>query len=114
MDNETAKLPIEETLTPEQLTNPETFARFVVSILDAKKARDIRLLHVEDRTVIADYFVIATGSSRTQIRALADEIEFKLEPYGIKPHHVEGVVVAVDPDALEHRIGIIENFEILG
>ncbi|MBQ3860010.1 MAG: ribosome silencing factor [Clostridia bacterium] len=90
MDNETAKLPIEETLTPEQLTNPETFARFVVSILDAKKARDIRLLHVEDRTVIADYFVIATGSSRTQIRALADEIEFKLEPYGIKPHHVEG------------------------
>ena len=52
-------------------------------------------LHVEDRTIIADYFVIATGSSRTQIRALADEIEFRLEPYGIAPHHIEGADTGV-------------------
>jgi len=90
MDNETEKLPIEETLTAEELKTPETLAKFIVSLLDAKKARDIRLLHVEDRTIIADYFVIATGSSRTQIRALADEIEFRLEPYGMKPSHIEG------------------------
>ena len=90
MDNETGKLPIEYNMTAEKLENPETLAKLIVSVLDAKKARDIKLLHVEDRTVIADYFVIATGSSRTQIRALADEIEFRLEPYGIAPHHIEG------------------------
>ena len=95
MDNETEKLPIEETLTAEELKTPETLAKFIVSVLDSKKARDIRLLHVEDRTIIADYFVIATGSSRTQIRALADEIEFKLEPYGIGPHHIEGADTGV-------------------
>ena len=90
MENETEKLPIEYNMTAEKLENPETLAKLIVSVLDAKKARDIKLLHVEDRTVIADYFVIATGSSRTQIRALADEIEFRLEPYGIAPHHIEG------------------------
>ena len=90
MDNETEKLPEEQNVTAEELKTPETLAKFIVSVLDAKKAKDIRLLHVEDRTVIADYFVLATGTSRTQIRALADEIEFKLEPYGVKPHHIEG------------------------
>jgi ribosome-associated protein len=89
MDNET-KLPFEENLTPESLREPETLAKFIVSVLDSKKARDIRLLHVEDRTIIADYFVIATGSSRTQIRSFADEVEFKLSGYGIAPHHIEG------------------------
>lgn len=95
MDNETGKLPIEYNMTAEKLENPETLAKLIVSVLDAKKARDIKLLHVEDRTIIADYFVIATGSSRTQIRALADEIEFRLEPYGIAPHHIEGADTGV-------------------
>ena len=89
MDSET-KLPIEENLTADMLRDPETLAKFIVSVLDSKKARDIRLLHVENRTIIADYFVIATGSSRTQIRSFADEVEFKLSGYGIVPHHVEG------------------------
>ena len=95
MDNETEKLPIEYNMTAEKLENPETLAKLIVSVLDAKKARDIKLLHVEDRTIIADYFVIATGSSRTQIRALADEIEFRLEPSGIAPHHIEGADTGV-------------------
>ena len=89
MDSET-KLPVEETLTADMLRDPETLAKFIVSVLDSKKARDIRLLHVENRTIIADYFVIATGSSRTQIRSFADEVEFKLSGYGIAPHHIEG------------------------
>lgn len=90
MDAETNKLPIEENLTKEELKNPEKLAEFIVSVLDNKKAKNIKMLHVEKQTVIADYFVICTGSSRTQIRALADELEFKLEPYGIAPAHTEG------------------------
>ena len=90
MDTEITRLPMEENLTPEALTNPETLAQFLVSVLDSKKARDIKLLHVEKQTIIADYFVVCTGTSRTQIKALADEIEFKLSQYGIAPQHIEG------------------------
>ena len=90
MDTEITKLPFEENLTAEMLDNPETLAKFIVAILDSKKARDIKLLHVEKQTVIADYFVICTGMSRTQIRALADEVEYKLSLYNVTPTHVEG------------------------
>ena len=43
---------------------PKDIAEFVVKILDAKKAKDIKLLYVEDKTSIADYFVICTGNSK--------------------------------------------------
>lgn len=89
MDN-TTKLPIEENLTPEMLKDPAKLSEFIVAILDSKKARDIKLLHVEKQTVIADYFVICTGTSRTQVRSLIDEVEYKLGNYGITAFHTEG------------------------
>ena len=90
MDTETTKLPFEENLTKEQLKDPETLAKFIVAVLDSKKGQDIKLLHVEKQTVIADYFVISTGTSRTQIKALADEVEYKLSAYEVAPQHIEG------------------------
>lgn len=65
-------------------------AEFAVSVLDAKKARDIKLLCVEKQTVIADYFVICTGNSTTQVKSLADEIEYRMTRSGREPLHVEG------------------------
>ncbi|MDD7292547.1 MAG: ribosome silencing factor, partial [Clostridiaceae bacterium] len=41
-------------------------------------------------SVLCDYFVIATGTGSTHVKALADELEFQLGEKGIKPHHVEG------------------------
>ena len=70
---------------------PEQTAEFAVSVLDGKKAKDIKLLHVENRTVIADYFVVCTGSSRTQIRSLADEVEEKLAERGVPALRTEGM-----------------------
>jgi len=95
MDTERTKLPIEENFTSDSLENSETMAEFIVAILDSKKARDIKLLHVEKQTIIADYFVICTGNSRTQIRALADEIEYKLSAYNVTPKHTEGADTGV-------------------
>ena len=60
------------------------------AILDSKKAKDIKILYVNKQTIIADYFVIAQGSSRTQVNALADEVEYKLGLEGIDPAKVEG------------------------
>ena len=72
------------------LETPLQIAEAVVKAVDSKKGGDIKLLHVEDRTVIADYFVICTGTSRTQVRALADEADYILEKYGINCLHTEG------------------------
>lgn len=61
-----------------------------VSTMDAKKAVDIKAMKVDDITILSDYFVIATGMSSTQVKALADEVEFKLSQLGVEPLHVEG------------------------
>lgn len=71
-------------------STPIQTAEFIVGVLDAKKAKNIKLLHVEKQTVIADYFIICSGNSRTQIKSLADEVEYKMTEQGIEPLHVEG------------------------
>ena len=77
------------------LETPLQIAEAVVKAVDSKKGSDIKLLHVEDRTVIADYFVICTGTSRTQVRALADEADYILEKYGISCLPTEGYASGV-------------------
>ncbi len=69
---------------------PETLAHTIFDVLDAKKAQHIKVLKVQDQTVITDYFVICTGNSSTQVKSLAGEVEFKLEERGVSPTHFEG------------------------
>lgn len=70
--------------------NPKDLALEIVKILDEKNASDIKLLYVSDHTIIADYFVLCTGMSNTQVKSYADEVEYKLGLKGINPHHTEG------------------------
>ena len=59
--------------------------------LSDKKGREIQVLEIGDLTTLADYFVIATGSSNTQINALVDNVEKVLaEEAGEQPLHREG------------------------
>ncbi|MBP5262564.1 MAG: ribosome silencing factor [Clostridiales bacterium] len=63
----------------------------IVEILDSKKGIDIELIDVAAKTTLADYFVIASGNSTTQIKALTDEVEYVLKnEYSIYPDHIEG------------------------
>ncbi len=66
-------------------------ATVAAKAMDSKKAKDIRVLKVEDLTVLTDYFVIGTGSSATQVKALADEVEYQLGQAGVKPLRREGM-----------------------
>lgn len=61
-----------------------------VKAIDSKRGSDIEVIKVSDITVLTDYFVIATASSNTQLKAIADEVEFRLSQQGIEPHHIEG------------------------
>lgn len=62
----------------------------VVKLLDNKKAIDIEVLGIGEVTSLGDYFVIASGSSNTQVKTLAAEVEDKLSALGIEPGRVEG------------------------
>ena len=69
---------------------PEELAHAIFDVLDAKKAEDIKVLHVMDQTVITDYFVICSGRSSTQVKSLGGEVEFKIGERGVDPVHFEG------------------------
>ncbi len=62
----------------------------VLNALDDKKARDIKAIDISHLTTIAHYFVMASGTSVTHIKSLADNVEEKLGEKGIKPLHMEG------------------------
>ncbi len=68
---------------------PDTVKK-IVKALDDKKGNDIKVIKIDELTIVADYFVLVTGNSNTHIRALADEVEYQLEEAGLRPDHVEG------------------------
>lgn len=74
----------------ENLNDSKTLAIRIAKILDKKKAQQLRVLKVQDLTVLTDYFVIASGTSTTQVASLADEVQFQLSQEGIEPYHTEG------------------------
>ncbi|MGP3779410.1 ribosome silencing factor [Halanaerobium saccharolyticum] len=58
---------------------------------DDKKAEDIEVLNVQGLTVIADYFVICSGNSDQQVRAIARAVDEKLSEKGIEPKRMAGM-----------------------
>ena len=71
-------------MTPEQMVCEAAAA------LDGKKGIDIRAIELRDLSILADYFVIASGTSNTHVRALSDEVEFRLAQRGCRPMRIEG------------------------
>ena len=57
-------------------------ATCAASVLDRKKADDIRVLSVSDLTILADYFIICSAPSTTQVKALADALEEEMDKQG--------------------------------
>ena len=69
-----------------------TIAQEIVKILDDKKAVDVELIAVGEKTSLADYFVVASGTSTTHIKALSDEVEYVLKnDHKIYVDHIEGL-----------------------
>lgn len=62
----------------------------IALFLDNKKALNVKVLAITEQTIIADYFVIAAGTSTTHVNSLADEVEFQLGQENIQPARVEG------------------------
>ena len=58
--------------------------------ISSKKGLDIQVIKISEVSVIADYMVIATGTSSTHVKALANEVEYQLDKNGISVSHIEG------------------------
>ncbi|MGN0457176.1 MAG: ribosome silencing factor [Acutalibacteraceae bacterium] len=71
------------------LTSLET-AKIAVKALDGKKGQDIKLIKIDAVSTLADYMVIAAGTNSTQIKAMAEEVEYKLDEAGVSVSHIEG------------------------
>ena len=70
---------------------PDALAKRAALLLDEMKAVDIQVLHLKPLTDMTDYFVIASGTSDTHVRSLADHVVRKLREAGMRVTHAEGV-----------------------
>ncbi len=64
--------------------------QLAVEAMDSKMAEDIRVIDISSVSILADYFIIATGTNRTQIQTIADEVGEKLGRAGMPARSVEG------------------------
>lgn len=58
--------------------------------ISSKKGLNIKLIEIGDISSLADYMVIATGTSSTHVKAIADEVEYQLDEAGISVSNIEG------------------------
>lgn len=65
-------------------------AKLAIAALEDKKAEDIKVIDISEVSVIADYFIIAGGSNRSQIQALSDNVQEKLGKAGYPEKQIEG------------------------
>ena len=72
------------------LEEVKEMARLAINAMEDKKAEDIRVIDISQVSVLADYFIIASGSNRSQIQTLSDAVEEKLGKAGYPVKQIEG------------------------
>ena len=70
--------------------NSNEIAKLAITALEDKKAEDIKVIDISEVSVIADYFIIANGTNRSQIQTLSDHVEEILGKAGVPLRQVEG------------------------
>jgi len=85
------KVPVKE----EEKMNSKEISEKIAEVLTDKKASAVEIIPVSKKTILADYFIVATGSSTTHVKALADEVAFVLKKdCDISPERIEGMSTA--------------------
>ena len=70
--------------------NSKNFADKITELIFTKKGYDVILMDLQKLATFADYFIICSADSDTQVKAIADEIDKSLRDEGIKCWHKEG------------------------
>jgi ribosome-associated protein len=66
----------------------------IIEILENKKAKDMSVIDIGKISSLADFFIICSGTSSTHIKALSDELDFKMKELGLSYLHKEGYETA--------------------
>lgn len=74
--------------------NSREIAKLAIIALEDKKAEEIKTIDISEVSVIADYFIIANGTNRSQIQALSDHVEEMLGKAGVPLRQTEGYQTA--------------------
>ena len=77
----------------EQLSSKE-MTRIAVKALEDKKGQDIRIIDIQNVSVLADYFIISSGSNSNQVQAMVDNVEEELHKAGCDVKQIEGYQTA--------------------
>ena len=72
------------------MNESKKMALLAVEALEDKKAEDITIIDISEVSVLADYFIIADGSNRNQVQAMADNVEEMLGKAGCECKQIEG------------------------
>lgn len=72
------------------MNQSKEMTKITLRALEDKKANDIRIIDISNVSVIADYFVIASGANTNQVQAMADNVQESLGRAGYEPRQVEG------------------------
>lgn len=65
-------------------------AKLAINALDDKKGEDIKIIDISEISVLADYFIIASGSNRSQVQAMIDNVTEQLGRAGYNAKQTEG------------------------
>ena len=65
-------------------------AKLAVAALEDKKAVDVKVIDIEKISTLADYFIIASGTNRSQVQAMSEAVEEELQKHDIHPKNIEG------------------------
>lgn len=76
------------------MSETEKMTALAVQALDSKKAENVKIIDIAKISDIADYFVIASGTNRNQVQAMADAVEETLGKAGMHARSVEGYQAA--------------------
>lgn len=72
------------------MNQSKEMTRIAVAAMEEKKAQDVKIIDIEHISTLADYFVIASGTNRNQVQAMADNVEEMLGKAGFEPKQIEG------------------------
>ena len=84
--------------------------RLACEAMEDKKAQDIKIIDIEKVSTLADYFIIASGSNRNQVQAMADSVSEILGRAGVEPKQMEGYQTA-NWILLDYRDVVIHIFD---
>ena len=68
----------------------ENILKIAVKAIDSKLGENIKVIKIDELTILADYFIIANGNSNTQVKAMSDACEAAAEKNEERVHHIEG------------------------